>query len=81
MNKLFKWLSAGTVALAVPFVVLLAYEQHWVSAATWVILGITGWVNYKNMLSLIEYEDVVNAKLDEMIDDMKLNGVIDDNRS
>lgn len=69
MNTFFKWFSIMTIIMAVPFTALLVYEQHWLSALTWVFLGISGWFNYKSVLSLIDYEKTVNARIEEMIND------------
>lgn len=71
MNTFFKWTAFAIMVMAVPFTAILAYDQNWISAVTWVILGFSGWINYKNMVSLIENEKVVNARIEEMINDYR----------
>lgn len=71
MTHFFKWSSLLIVVVSIPLIVLLLYASAWLSAATWVVLGVTGYINYCNLRNVIAYETEINARLEQLKNDYR----------
>lgn len=71
MTHFFKWSSLLIAVVSIPLIVLLLYASAWLSAATWAVLGVTGYINYCNLRNVIKYETEINARLEQLKNDYR----------
>jgi len=67
MNTFMKWFSLATAVISPVLVLLLLYGSNWLSAITWVCIGITGLLNY---VTVKQTEEMKQLR-EEMQDDYR----------
>lgn len=71
MDKITLWAFNGLIAVSIPCVMLMIYAGSWLTAFTYVLIGISSYFGRVNALRNIENQEIINRRIEEILNDSR----------